>query len=181
MFKVVGIMYKFTELNEGRLVTFTKGKLDLGVASGITLESTVFDNPVAIISIRSNQDGEKPELSNTNARDILYMVFHDIDVASMDKRAKLSLNEEYEIREAYHLISHLEAMQIIEFVEKNKDIPIICQCEAGISRSAGVAAALSVIYNDTDNWVFNNKQFIPNRYVRWVVINAHIRKEGEER
>jgi len=173
-------MYKFTGPNEERLVINTDGELILGVASGITLESTVFNEPVAIISIRSNQDGKKPKLGDTNARDILYMVFHDIDVASMDKRVDLNPYEEHEIREAYHLISNLEAEQIIEFVEKNKDIPIICQCEAGISRSAGLAAGLSVVYNSTDNWVFDSKRFIPNRHVRRVVINAYRRKDGEE-
>lgn len=42
---------------------------------------------------------------------------------------------------------------------------IIVQCNAGISRSAGVAAALSLIVNGDDSWVFNDKRYLPNRLV----------------
>lgn len=58
-----------------------------------------------------------------------------------------------------------EADVILEFVKKfiGQDIVIVCQCEAGISRSAAVAAALSRIHNEQDSNYF--AMFHPNRRV----------------
>lgn len=57
------------------------------------------------------------------------------------------------------------AQEIISFVRKYYDEVecIICQCDAGISRSAGTAAALSLFYNQDDSKFF--KGYIPNQLV----------------
>jgi len=55
-----------------------------------------------------------------------------------------------------------DAVTLLRFVRshiENIEL-IICQCEAGISRSAGVAAALSRLYNNDDAFFFEN--YIPN-------------------
>ena len=59
-----------------------------------------------------------------------------------------------------------EAIKIKEFVNKYKEDTsidmIIVQCEAGRSRSAGVAAAImKYLWND-DSEVFNNSKYNPN-------------------
>lgn len=58
-----------------------------------------------------------------------------------------------------------DADTILLFVESLKQYSnlIIVNCEAGISRSAGVAAALSKIYNGHDSFFFKN--FLPNMLV----------------
>lgn len=48
---------------------------------------------------------------------------------------------------------------------------IICQCEAGISRSAGIAAALSEIINDDCDIYF--KKFIPNMLVYRTILERY--------
>ena len=40
---------------------------------------------------------------------------------------------------------------------------VICQCDAGISRSSGMAAAIAKAFNGEDNWLFEH--YIPNRTV----------------
>ena len=64
------------------------------------------------------------------------------------------------------------AKQILDFVESYKDAKVIyCACEAGISRSAGVAAALAKIYNGRDSEYF--KHYIPNRRVYSMILSEH--------
>ena len=60
-----------------------------------------------------------------------------------------------------------DAIEILEFVEKNKNKVdmFVIHCNAGISRSSGTAAALSLIYNDDDSWVFSNPKYMPNMMV----------------
>lgn len=57
-----------------------------------------------------------------------------------------------------------DAEKIAEFVHQWKDNVdvIIVHCRAGVSRSAGVAAAISKhVFND-DNWVFDSPKYQPN-------------------
>jgi hypothetical protein len=53
----------------------------------------------------------------------------------------------------------------------------ICQCNAGISRSAGVAAALSYIVSQDDSWVFENPRYLPNRIVCRTILDVCYRNE----
>jgi predicted protein tyrosine phosphatase len=64
-----------------------------------------------------------------------------------------------------YLFDNEQAKEIIEFVEYWKDsVDLICvNCCAGISRSAGVAAALSKILNGDDSYYF--KHYLPNMFV----------------
>jgi hypothetical protein len=39
----------------------------------------------------------------------------------------------------------------------------VVHCEAGISRSAGVAAAIGMALNNDDSFIFNDSRFTPNR------------------
>lgn len=55
-----------------------------------------------------------------------------------------------------------DAASIAEFVEKNKDKTIIVHCDAGISRSAGIAAAIMKHYNGDDTPIFNSRLYCPN-------------------
>ena len=81
-----------------------------------------------VISIR-DPNGKKVQLSEQRSRlDILFLAFHDLDkpLDGFDK-----------------LYSHEDAKQVWNFIQryKNEVRLIVVQCEAGISRSAGIAAA----------------------------------------
>jgi hypothetical protein len=66
--------------------------------------------------------------------------------------------------------------QILDFVAEGQRQHIdlcVCQCDAGISRSAGVAAALSYILNQDDTWVFKDPWYMPNRLVYCTILNDY--------
>ena len=60
-----------------------------------------------------------------------------------------------------------EAKQIADFVDKKvkegKDI--ICQCDYGISRSAGLAAAILQKYENRGIDIFSDYRYTPNQFV----------------
>jgi predicted protein tyrosine phosphatase len=64
----------------------------------------------------------------------------------------------------FHPISDEQIDLIYNFVNGNKDRidNLIVQCEAGLSRSAGIGAAISKFYNGIDTWIFKTK--CPNMY-----------------
>ena len=61
-------------------------------------------------------------------------------------------------------IDRKDGEKIIAFVNQyvNKVDKIIVHCEAGVSRSAGVCAALMQIVNGSDMEIFGNARFCPN-------------------
>ena len=72
------------------------------------------------------------------------------------------------------------AKQIKEFVLKNKKVNvIICQCEVGVSRSAGIAAALSKFYHLDEEEIFKNGEYIPNILVYKKLLKAFQVKIGD--
>lgn len=71
-------------------------------------------------------------------------------------------------------ISENQALAIAEFAKRwdNKNTDIICyvNCEAGMSRSAGVGAAIARYFLGDDDWIFRTK--IPNRRCYRMVLDA---------
>jgi len=76
-------------------------------------------------------------------------------------------------------MSKRDAEQIVGFVihdipEKNANYLII-HCTAGISRSAGIAAAIGKIFQDEQDWKFlNPKKYFPNMTCYRLVMEAYI-------
>lgn len=74
-----------------------------------------------------------------------------------------------------HLFHLHHAHEIVEFVREHGlgfDLNrFIVHCDAGRSRSAAVAAALSKIYTGTDKQFF--KQYNPSRRVHRLILEAH--------
>lgn len=81
------------------------------------------------------------------------------------------------------LMKYKDAKKIAEFVSQNKDKTIIVHCDAGQSRSAGVAAAISRYYNNDESEYFDNPRYTPNmlcyRLMTNAMINYDLRKEME--
>lgn len=80
------------------------------------------------------------------------------------------LDDTYPIKKG--LMEYKDAKKIVDFVSKYKDKIIIVHCDAGQSRSAGVAAALSKYYNNDDSEYFNNPRFTPNMWCYRQIMNA---------
>lgn len=94
---------------------------------------------------------------NGNIKAVLNLQFNDVDCGEENCMTKE------------------DAVKIISFINTYlQDIEqIIVQCEAGVSRSAGVCAALMLIITGSDNSVFDNPAFVPNRYCYRLILNSY--------
>jgi predicted protein tyrosine phosphatase len=117
------------------------------------LEKAEFKDSTVAISISVDQT--HPNIfSKKNLLQFLCLTFADRDSGS-------------------EIMTKEQAKDILKFVEIHKDKHlIVCQCDAGISRSSAVAAALSKIYFDDDTWVFNDKQYRPNMHVYRTILKC---------
>lgn len=66
--------------------------------------------------------------------------------------------------------THAEAIK--KFVAANAELLVIVHCDAGVSRSAGVAAALMKFYNGDDTPIFDNPQYRPNMLCYRVMLDC---------
>lgn len=104
-----------------------------------------------IISITDPR--QKPVNINQNEENILRLSFYDIDrpITTLDNHT-------------FYPISDEDVDKIVHFIREN--ISKICilyvQCEAGLSRSAGIGAAISKYYLKDDEKFFREK--LPNMY-----------------
>lgn len=84
-------------------------------------------------------------------------------------------------RGAETLMSFDDAMKIKRFVEryKNRVNTIVVHCEAGISRSAAVAAAIGKYLNGDDSFVFDNPKYYPNMHCYSTTLKALMLDDAE--
>jgi len=103
---------------------------------------------IAVISI-SDCDKEFPDLRNNSDNGIVY-------------RCKIHFDDVDEGGD--HCITDDEAMQIASFIFNIRDKAdlLIVHCEAGVSRSAGVAAAVMKFLDDDDTPIFDSHAYRPN-------------------
>lgn len=108
------------------------------------------NEPTLIISIRDFKDPDKAKISikNENIKGIVFLNFDDVED-----------NDKF-----YSCMTDEDAKKICDAVNEMKDIvtQIIVHCEAGVSRSAGVAAAIGKFLNDDDMFIFGAPRFSPN-------------------
>ena len=114
------------------------------------------DRPHLVVSISEPRAPEARYPDSPHRLGILRLRFHDAAVPLPDRT----------------LITPEEARSIVEFVEQQRAEArlVVCQCEGGISRSAGVAAALSKWLNGDNAAFFLHYQ--PNPYVYQTVLEA---------
>jgi predicted protein tyrosine phosphatase len=95
---------------------------------------------------------------------MLRLQFHDLEEPQPESPA---ISEVEVVR-----ISDEHARSIVRFVQKHRESVrlIVCQCDAGMSRSAGVAAALSRWLQEEDEAYF--RHYLPNRLVYSAVLEA---------
>jgi len=109
-----------------------------------------------LISIRSPKIDKVELFNDPFCRDVLYLDFCDLDKSYKD----------------YKIFTVDNAKQILDFIKQYINISFVAiNCEAGISRSAGVGAALNKIYNGDDEYFFKN--YIPNKLVYSTILKAH--------
>lgn len=122
-----------------------------------------FSSEKVIISIRTPND-EKAVFSpdNNTIKDILYLSFYDVSTETQD------------IFKGYPAMTDDDAIQIKDFVLKWKDkVDTICvHCDAGISRSAGVAAGILDGLGKDSSQIFDNNMYLPNSLCYRKTLNA---------
>ena len=118
------------------------------------------DSTIAIISIIDPGTEINDFHNNVPEDSILRLHFWDRDSATDGSK----------------LFTIEDAKQILEFTEKYIDSVdfFIVHCGAGISRSSGCAAALSKIYNQTDEDIFTNPEYIPNMLVYRTILEEYM-------
>jgi len=128
------------------------------------------DEPYIVISIYEPDDPEGPAKlkESKHLLDVLRLTFHDIDDAGTYR----TLYPNSAKAKKLVSISDAQAKEIVEFVTKHIcDVEVIvCQCDAGISRSSAVAAALSKCIHGVDDFYFEN--YLPNMLVYRKVMAA---------
>ena len=156
-----------------------ENKIGIYVFSRDTIKDFVTDLPHIFISIREpdtkgyiNKPLEIPYNQNLVAR-------LDLDFCDMDCRKS---KPEHLTDLGYKLFSVEDAKSIIKFINLTKNYIklIIVQCPGGISRSYGVAAALSKLMYDEDQLFFDKGH--PNMYVYRTILNVaqDMKPIGEE-
>lgn len=127
--------------------------------------------PNAVISITDPNNKKPAQFAITDfTKDVLYIKCYDVDKSSANFFW-------YPDRYKEGAFTKEQAVQILDFVEEVKDnIEIlVVHCDAGISRSSGVAAALSLIYTGTDKGIFMDKRYVPNMFVYRTILNVYNR------
>jgi predicted protein tyrosine phosphatase len=121
-----------------------------------------FEKPYLIISVTDPINSGAEIVQSSNLVEILSLKFDDIG-----KPNKFQFGNSDDV-----LMNSEQAKQILEFVKRNlsKVELIVCQCEQGMSRSAGIAAALSKIVQNEDEYFLKN--YWANRWVYDLLIET---------
>ena len=130
-------------------------------ASRDTYRNTLDNKKIIIISITTPGDKINSFASRSNILDILRLSFDDIGC-----------------RDAEGIpMSDKDASMVAMFINKWKDKSVDelwVHCDAGISRSSGVAAAIMKYLTGSDEEIFNNPRYIPNSICYNKTLNALI-------
>ena len=84
----------------------------------------------------------------------------------------LKFDDISDIDDSFLYFNRAQAEEIIDFLDKfcNQISTVVVQCHAGLSRSVGVAAALSKIINNYDDNIFTKG--IPNMFVYTTILDT---------
>jgi len=135
--------------------------MNFKVLSRCEIKDFITDDKHIVISVR-DPNSEIAKLPRLKSRlEVLDLEFSDLDGVHLPSSA------------FYILFDNDMAEKVIQFFNEYKDKVdlIICQCEAGISRSAAIAGALSKIINNDDTIYF--KKYIPNRLVYRTILEKY--------
>lgn len=114
-------------------------------------------SPHVVISISDPEQGKANVATNSLTKDVLFLEFHDTNVAD----------------HGMTLFDRSHAEKILSFIRRYTDEVdlLVVHCNAGMSRSPAVAAALSKIYLGDDSVWFATKT--PNSLVYRTILEAY--------
>lgn len=138
------------------------------ICSRSSIEHKVLPDNTAVISIADFGDDFAVLKSPPSA--LLQLSFNDVDNdIFIDELGD-------DIAEKYHMFTDAQAEQVVDFY---RQLPpeteyIVCQCEHGQSRSAGIAAALLQHRCSKGIDIFANDKYYPNKVVYRKVMTAFL-------
>lgn len=139
-----------------------------------------------IISICDSYDlSPKFKRMNSNGiKDILRLSFDDVQLPSGASERYIWKKDEGLLLDTldnapYVVISEKDAKDIVSFVKKwyDKVDTIIVHCNAGISRSSGVCAAIMKAMTGNDSQIFESLKYMPNTTCYKVVLEEFMKEE----
>lgn len=123
----------------------------------VEAQSLYFDAPHALISISGEGDPARLQ-DNPFRKSLLRLEFADFDRQPTNEKHKL--------------FSRKEAKKILDFMQGLRDLEYtVVHCDAGISRSPAVAAAITRITGGNDRAFF--KSYIPNSRVYGMLLTEY--------
>ena len=134
--------------------------------SNVIIKDTLY----AVISITCEED-DYPNLNlhemNPYCLDILKIKFDDIwDIEFVDSTVSSRQCKLFTKQDAEEILSFFYSI-------KNKIGILLVSCDAGISRSAAVAASLLKIFKDDDTEIYNNPRFHPNPMIYRIILDTY--------
>ena len=127
----------------------------LSRAKGDRLSYEPLETTCIVISVTDPDSAPAQFHRNPQIKSVLRLSFEDVDTDTAGAMTKE------------------DAERIVSFVKrwKTKVPQIIVHCEAGISRSAGICAALMLWLTGSDQAVFDDPQYRPNMGCNRLVLN----------
>lgn len=109
---------------------------------------------------------------NNGVLDVLRLSFADADrVSEPDVYGRVVSESD--------MMSNDDAKKIVEFLKKYPNTDIIVHCDAGISRSSGVAAAIMKWATGDDSPIFKSYRYCPNTWCYRKTLEALMTQEKE--
>lgn len=127
-------------------------------------------NTSAVIISISTPNTEYPyEVFKSETNGIVDIL--DLSFADVDGQESIDINDDYAaIKE---LMTDKDAKRIAGFVERYKDVLLLIHCDEGVSRSAGIAAAVLRYYTGDDAAIFDDCfSYNPNMWCYFKVLKA---------
>ena len=101
-------------------------------------------------------------------------VFAEVDDSLFEKVLRLRFDDIDKITRDFTVISSDQALQVVNLTkwanEQSEDFQIVVNCDAGRSRSPGVAAAIAKFFLDDDTMYF--VKYTPNMFVYRKILKA---------
>lgn len=125
------------------------------------------DTPVVMVSISdpSMRYNSAPFQSKENGiKEILRLSFADADKPGTDVYGHIA--------DSSDLMQPEDGQKIKKLLDRHVDTDVIVHCDAGISRSAGVAAGILKGLTNDDSQIFDNPRYYPNRHCYRTTLQA---------
>lgn len=131
----------------------------------------MMDVPHVIISVHSPGQPQAQPKVNAYTQEVLFLCFHDLDSAPQG----LAFEQVYGKPRLFDLE---DALAVVALLYRYELDGVICQCEAGQSRSAGLAAAISKFFTDNDSMffmgtgIYGGPRYTPNRFIYSLLLST---------